>query len=221
MPKNCCIPGCHSRSDKPECQGVSFHALPKDAALREQWLVSIKKPITISEHTRLCSLHFVGGKRSSTEPVPTLFPWTGRVASRRQPPRHRSPPAQPKPKQAKIEDQLYDALDEAQGEINDRDTKIEKFEQEVHELKMERFGLERFAGSDRDITFYTGLPSYVVLMGVFRFIEPLLSQLNYRPESQSEYIWYRTRSMLPIDEFFMVLVRLRLGLLEQDLAHRF
>ena len=80
---------------------------------------------------------------------------------------------------------MYDALDEAQGEINDRDTKIEKFEQEVHELKMERFGLERFAGSDRDITFYTGLPSYVVLMCIFRFIEPLLCTATGRLASRS------------------------------------
>ena len=169
----------------------------------------------------MCSLHFPNGKKSATEPVPTLFPWTEHAARPRLPPRHRSPPAPPEPKQPKIEDQLYDALDEAQCEINKRDAKIEELELEVHDLKVKRFGLQRFAGSDHDISFYTGLPSYLVLMSLFKFIEPLLSQLNYRPESQSAYIRSRTRAILPIDEFFMVLVRLRLGLLENDLAHRF
>ena len=45
-------------------------------------------------------------------------------------------------------------------------------------MKAEVFGLQRFAGSDSDISFYTGLPSYAILLCVFRFIEPLLPQLN-------------------------------------------
>ena len=125
------------------------------------------------------------------------------------------------PKRPKLVDQLYEALDEAQGEINTRDKRIEELEQKVVSKRVEAFGLQRFAGSDSDILFYTGLPTYLILMSVFRFIEPLLSQLNYRPESESVYIRGRHRALPPVDEFFMVLLRLRLALLENDLSHRF
>ena len=70
------------------------------------------------------------------------------------------------------------------------------------------FGLQRFACSDSDILFYTGLPTYCILMSIFNYIDPLLSQLNYHPESTSEYIRGRHRALQPVDEFFMVLVRL-------------
>ena len=90
---------------------------------------------------------------------------------------------------------------------------------------VERFGVKRFQGSNADINFYTGLPTFGVFMCIYRYIEPLLGQLrlcrtdvcvhskrSYKPVP---------RALQPIDELFLVLVRLRLGLLEQDLAHRF
>ena len=78
-------------------------------------------------------------------------------------------------------------------------------------------------GSNADIHFYTCLPSYVVLVAIFHFLELLVNQLNYRPDSNipPDFVPTRRRALPPIDEFFMTLVRLRLGLLEQDLAHRF
>ena len=114
--------------------------------------------------------------------------------------------------------QLYEALDDAQKEIDARNARIEELEAEVVGLRVEVFRIQRFSSSDLDISFYTGLPSYAT---IFRFIEPMLGQLNYRPESESYNIRGRHQSLPPIDEFFMVLVRLRLGLLEGDLAHRF
>ena len=55
IPKHYSIPGCMSRSDKEGCESVSFHTIPKDVSICHQWLVSIKKPIAIGEHTRICS----------------------------------------------------------------------------------------------------------------------------------------------------------------------
>ena len=142
MPKNCSIPGCTSRSDKEDCKHLLFHGLPKDPSLQHKWLASIKRPITISEHTRVCSLHFSGGVKSATSPIPTLFPWNVYAVI----PRTAS-------KERLLEDQ---ALDEAQRVINTRDKRIE-LKQEV----VSTFWLQRFAGSDSDILFYTGLPTYL------------------------------------------------------------
>ena len=160
--------------------------------MRQQWLQSIGRPISLSTNTRICSRHFEGGVKY---PIPTVFSWCKKK---------RAPRPLPSPK---LEEQLYKG---AQKELDARDVRIEELEAEVVGLRVEVFGIQRFSSSDSDVSFYTAY-----------FIEPLLGQLNYRPESESYNIRGRHRSLPPIDEFFMVLVRLCLGLLEGDLAHRF
>ena len=122
--------------------------------------------------------------------------------SKRPPPKKRRQLTPPPTKQPKLEDQLFEALDEAQQEINARDARIEELENEVVGLRIEVFGVQRFSNSDSDILFYTGLPSYAIFLCIFRFVEPLLSQLNYRPESESSTIHGRHRALQSVDEFF-------------------
>ena len=96
--------------------------------------------------------------------------------------------------------------------------------------RVERFGVKRFQCSDKDFRFYTGLhvPTYNIFLCLFNFIAPLLSHL-YIIRSDTKHDHTSTprpykpipRALQPIDELFMVLVRLRLVLLEQDLSHRF
>ena len=89
------------------------------------------------------------------------------------------------------------------------------------ERHIERFGLQRFQGSDSDIRFYTSLPSYVILLAIFNYLKPLLSML-YHNDSQTLRTYSPClRSLQPIDEFFFVLVHLRLGLFERDVADCF
>ena len=42
-----------------------------------------------------------------------------------------------------------------------------------------KFGLQRFAGSDEDIRFYTGFRNYSTLITFYEFLFPALYQLNY------------------------------------------
>ena len=92
-------------------------------------------------------------------------------------------------------------------------------------LQSERFLLQLFQGSDKDIQFYTGLPSYSAFMCLYRFLEPLLCYLclcrNEVTNTPTRLFKPRAQALQPIDELFLTLVRLRLSLLEQDLAHRF
>ena len=78
MPKNCSVPGCKilEAIRKSVKVSISFYKLPTDADKKgHQWLISIymKKPITISPYTCICSLHFKN--RTSYNDIPTLFPW--------------------------------------------------------------------------------------------------------------------------------------------------
>ena len=221
MPKNCSIPGCTNRSNKEDCQAVPFYALPKDIELRQRWLISIKKPITVSNYTYVCGDHFEGGLKSKDNPIPTIFPWS-------EPCQHRKPPTDrmvlpPPPKRSRQEQPECHSA-KCQDEIDTLQARCTELEEELKASKIERFGLRRFQGNDGDIRFYTGLPTYNIFLCLFRYLEPLLPYLRYRPSKHDDptpQLLYRTRILTPIDELFMVMVRLRLGLLEQDLAHRF
>ncbi|WAR16954.1 hypothetical protein MAR_031548 [Mya arenaria] len=88
------------------------------------------------------------------------------------------------------------------------------------------------AGNDGNTRFYTGFPTYAVFMLFFQtFIKHGADRLTYwegqkrtlQDKSQKELPSKpgRKRKLRPIDEFFMVCVRLRLGLLQQHLADLF
>jgi len=94
-------------------------------------------------------------------------------------------------------------------------------------LTAENFCLNRFAGSDDDIKFYTGFPSYSVFCTFYAFLGPAVSQLNYwgsdfkyNCPSGSDKRGL-TRKLQPIDELFLVLNRLRCNPSEKDIGDRF
>ena len=105
-------------------------------------------------------------------------------------------------------------------------------------LSLSKFGLERFACSDDDIFFYKGFQSYNALIAFRNFVKPcaesLLSWNRARAKVNGNladtafpYLQGQTkekqrkRELQPIDQLWMFLTRVRLGLFERDLAHRF
>jgi len=73
------------------------------------------------------------------------------------------------------------------------------------------------------VAFYTGFPSRAALMACFKFLGPADNELMYWNSKIDDAPCKVKRKgcpwkLAPIDEFFIVLVRLRLGLLEQLLA---
>ncbi|KAM7308766.1 uncharacterized protein ISCGN_012399 [Ixodes scapularis] len=88
-----------------------------------------------------------------------------------------------------------------------------------------RFCIDCFKDSPADVLFYTGLPSHDHFMRLLRFLDP-------GEDGENVKVWSTTysdkarkagrRSILsPAEQFFLLLVRLRLGLFERDLAYRF
>lgn len=67
--------------------------------------------------------------------------------------------------------------------------RLQAITEELQRLKVsrvERFGVQRFQGSDEDIRFYTGLPTYNIFICMYRYLEPLLQYLRYRPSNHTE-----------------------------------
>jgi len=85
-----------------------------------------------------------------------------------------------------------------------------------------KFSINNIAGSDQKVAFYTGFPTFVSLEAFYKFLGPAVDELIYWNSQQKSFKGKgRTRTLLPMEEFFLVLVRLRLGLFEQDIADRF
>ncbi|XP_008289293.1 uncharacterized protein LOC103364065 [Stegastes partitus] len=89
----------------------------------------------------------------------------------------------------------------------------------------QRFGLQRFAGSDEDIRFFTRFASYELLMGFWASIEHLVplvvSMKNTQRDVLTETSVPAVPSLQPIDEMFLLLNYLALGSKLKDLADRF
>lgn len=97
----------------------------------------------------------------------------------------------------------------------------------VTELRdWDRFLLRRFEGSDDDIKFWTGFPSYSSLMYFFNgFIIPNQGNMKYWGANNSsmdrEFKTGITRQLTPLDELFLTLVKLKRGSANEDLSERF
>lgn len=86
------------------------------------------------------------------------------------------------------------------------------------------------ADSDEKTLFYTGLPSYCIFKVLYNYLEPKARRMQYwRGKDTKDCLQYHRlqcdkpgpeHAMALVDEYFAVQVRLRLGLLLEDVAER-
>ena len=96
-------------------------------------------------------------------------------------------------------------------------------------LKAAKLRISSVIFDDKKIQFSTGFTSYKMFKVCYDFLGPAVDNLTYWDSGKSaESIAGcekgskgQHRTLLPIGEFFLVIIHLRLGLLEKDLAYRF
>ncbi|XP_068735620.1 uncharacterized protein [Montipora capricornis] len=77
---------------------------------------------------------------------------------------------------------------------------------------------------DSNIAFYTGFPNWDTFMLWYNMIKDSASGIiygQYKKKDREESIIGRPKSLSIFEEFTLVMMRLRLGLFEKDLGHRF
>lgn len=96
-----------------------------------------------------------------------------------------------------------------------------------------QFSLGKIKGDNAAVLFYTGFPSYEALMSFYSYLEPKLCKMQYwkgatflkesQPYQEDELKKKPgpARKLTYLDEFLLVLMRLKAGLFVQDLADRF
>ena len=85
-----------------------------------------------------------------------------------------------------------------------------------------RFSIEAFKDDDKAIRFYTGFPSFMCLMICYNFLGPAVAPLFYYEKScgKETSVMGHHKSLTHLNELFLILCWLRVGLKEQDLAYR-
>jgi len=86
------------------------------------------------------------------------------------------------------------------------------------QCKMPDISMEDLCANDKKVMFYTGLPNAGTFYALFDEMDDAERATRRNPSGDRTG---RPRQLRIVDEFFLILMRLRLGLLVEDLAHRF
>lgn len=100
-----------------------------------------------------------------------------------------------------------------------------ELDQLKHKLENDpKFELNDYKDNDESISFYTGFPSYATMILCFDTLKAKAENLSYGGHERVDFINRksgRKRKLSLWQEYTLVLLRLRLGLLEKDLADRY
>ena len=238
----CCVPGCYNNSKKHKGK-FSFYNFPGDQNLRRQWLHNIsRKDFRPTTGHRVCSAHFEGGSKTYQNNVPTVFPLQKShpkviKTPRRLLVRHKEEEIQEETGENKptcSEENQIDSTNHCNNEPSLEDQIIELRQQiaalESRNSKLEcelRFGLEKFKSSDDDMQYYTGMENYAQFKALYDFLDGgvnACSRLNYWGSNNSNLQLDslekrgKKRTLLPIDELFLTMARLRVNIPEKVLS---
>ena len=133
-----------------------------------------------------------------------------------------------------------DPILELQAKIAALETKLANYQLKLREAEEEntilvgrQFSLDKIKHDNSAILFYTGFPSYEALISFFNYIKQKIPKMQYwkGEKSLKESQPYQTddnrnkpgpsRKLPALEEFLLVLMRLKAGLFVQDLADRF
>lgn len=248
---NCCVPGCQNnfrnsvgikfyRIPKNEQLRKRYVQLLRNETLKLK-----------SDNTRICSEHFEGGYKATPDHLPSIFPWSKKVEKRRQLNRLSQEQLDEIPKKRTGRFASYatqtevcnsgkevacDTRDLAVGECplsknvaTQTDETVEYHNNSIATqtptYRNTPFDLNDFKERPEDVSFYTGFENYETLMLCYSIIEEPAQNLSYgthERKSFSEVVTHgRPRILSKFEEFVLVLMKLRLGLFNRDLAHRF
>lgn len=83
------------------------------------------------------------------------------------------------------------------------------------------FRVEDIAHDDRLIQFYTGFSSYDIFLAFYEFLGPAVDKLRYWGSKPGNRQRHKSTKLSPLNQLFLLLIKLKLNLLETDLAYRF
>ena len=127
-------------------------------------------------------------------------------------------------------DTLQSQSQELSAKVIELENQVEQLELQLARIKLSLFSIEKLKSDSSATKFYTGFPNFPTLMSTFEYFEPKVLQMQYwrgNKSSQSSDVHHSKssrgpkRSLTHLEEFILVLMRLKVGLFIDDLAGRF
>ena len=222
----CCVGGCNNDSRYPDrlikrshVTTLKFHYFPKDEEKRLLWVKEVEKGLVdfvVSNNKVVCSNHFQYAKPTFACPVPTIFM---SVRSNEKPsPNKRRKITYPK----KLE---FSESDQDCGESssnNDKETQCS--------IHLRSAMLFADLTKNTDVNFFTGLKDSATFSLIFEHLSYKAINMHYwkglkntaKDLSSPRDLKNVSLRVLSLEqEFLMTMMRVRLGLLIDDLAFRF
>ena len=234
----CCVGPCNNDKRYPcnlikrgNVEGVlTWHKFPTDFAMKTQWEQMIRKgreEFSAGTWTYVCSNHFVDGAPTEKNPLPTLF---------------LSPSENSKmtPRKRKYLEQDEGDNNGDEGDDNGdkeeirNDVVFPSTSKPINNVSPS-FRFEDLT-RDSDVRFYTGFINTEIFKTIFNHLLPKTRNMTYWDgHKKTSFLSEVDRTLSPFppmrrgpsrkltleQEFFLVVVKLRVGLLQHDLAHRF
>ncbi|KAL5010708.1 hypothetical protein ScPMuIL_013013 [Solemya velum] len=238
--KYCCVCSGVYRGKVVGDKTISLHKFPQDSKLQRIWIQrcrTVMKDFKWTAHKLLCSLHFIGSRGpTKAHNIPSIFPradGTEKLFLDVSVHLHdyASGPIQLPKKFRNIATQTYNEVDMRAVETQtcfkvmvDAGTQASSGESKdfSEQTRLPDLVYEDIRHDDSKIIFYTGIPDKVTFDALFDEMSDASEKTSSNGKSTSdEKAGGRPRSLRLIDEFLMVLMRLRLGLLVDDLSARF
>lgn len=91
----------------------------------------------------------------------------------------------------------------------------------VSTAKCQYFRIKHIQHDDKLVQFYTGFISFMIFQAFFYFLGPVVNELNYWGAKEGHHCRRRPQKLDPMNQLFLLLVKLRLNLRNKDLAYRF
>ena len=195
----CCVPLCYNNNKRNN--ELSFYVIPSEKTLRQKWLNAISRmDFKPTAYHRVCSAHFVGGRKTYTNNVPTIVPKSLKLSV----PKKRdsansfglrtrntdvpnkeievhvpNPPCE----EITLEEILRNEITELKITIKyleqDIQTKSTQLTEKDQIIAQNKFSVDRFKHNREHFKFYTGFESYAQFMRVLEYLKPAASRLTY------------------------------------------
>ena len=147
----------------------------------------------------------------------------------------KTPPKKTPQKHKVIDDSQEERISQLEQQITELQAQVEDLRRRNEQLLSQLFTVERFKENNSALNFYTGFPNWDTFMAVFRYLNPgpvgknitywlsskqsASSGNNEKGDNESKR--GRNRTLRPLDEYFLVMCRLRQGFREEHLGHLF